>query len=118
VAVALRESAPLLTGRELKRALAEADYLRLLDTAEVEGELGRGRPGAAALRKAIERHDPTFGRTLSPLEDVFVDLCEERGLPRPHLRYSWTQVTDTPHKVEADLRRSLAKGPPSRAGPS
>lgn len=170
VAVALRESAQLLTGRELKRALAEADYLRLLDATEVERELGRGRSGAAALRKAIERHDPSFGRTLSPLEDVFVDLCAERGLPRPHLnvtvaglmvdalwpahrlvaeldghaahgtasalardrrrelrlraagyevvRYSWTQVTTTPHEVEADLRRSLAKGPPSRAGPS
>jgi predicted transcriptional regulator of viral defense system len=52
----------------LRRALAEADYKRLLDPRAIEGVFGRGRPGAAKLRRALERHQPRLARTRSQLE--------------------------------------------------
>lgn len=59
--------------------------MRLLDLSAAERALGRGRPGAAALRRELERFDPALGQTLSPLEDEFFELCERHGLPLPTL---------------------------------
>jgi hypothetical protein len=69
----------------LRRAVAEADHLRLLDLEAIDAILGRGRPGSAALRKALDRHRPQYARTLSPLEDLFLDLCRARGIPLPEV---------------------------------
>jgi hypothetical protein len=69
----------------LRQAVAEADYLRLLDLAAIDAVLGRGRPGSAALRKALERHRPQYARTLSVLEDRFLELCQRYGIPLPEV---------------------------------
>jgi hypothetical protein len=69
----------------VRRAVAEADYLRLLDLAAIDAVLGRGRPGSAALRKAMERHRPQYARTLSVLEERFLDLCQRYGIPLPEV---------------------------------
>ena len=50
---------------QLRRALAEAEYLRLVTLEEVESVLGRGRPGSAALRTALQCHRPQLARTKS-----------------------------------------------------
>ena len=50
---------------ELRRALAEAEYLRLVTLDEVEAVLGRGRPGSAALRLALDCHRPQLASTKS-----------------------------------------------------
>jgi very-short-patch-repair endonuclease len=67
----------------LRRAVAQADYLRLLDLDAIDQQLGHGRPGAAALRKALRRHRPEYAQTLSPAEDLLLDLCLRHRIPLP-----------------------------------
>ncbi|HZO60453.1 MAG TPA: DUF559 domain-containing protein, partial [Solirubrobacterales bacterium] len=144
---------------ELRRALAEAEFLRLVTLDEVEAVLRRGRPGSAQLRKALASHGPQLARTKSTLEEKFLLLCEKHSLAPPDvnvwvagwlvdavwfeqaviveldshlahgaparleqdhqrdlalraagytvLRYTWQQLTQTPERVVADLRRAL-----------
>lgn len=70
---------------DVRYVLAEADYHRLLDLTAVRHALGRGRPGSARLRAALEAHWPDLARTRSRLERAFLFLCEEGGLPRPRV---------------------------------
>lgn len=69
----------------LRRALAEAEYLRLVTLDEVERVLGRGRPGSAALREALARHQPRLARTRSVLEERFLRLCESHSIAPPEV---------------------------------
>ncbi|HEY5318980.1 MAG TPA: DUF559 domain-containing protein, partial [Solirubrobacteraceae bacterium] len=69
----------------VRRALAEAEYLRLVDVHLVPAALGRGRPGSATLRAALRRHQPELARTRSQLERAFLALCETAGLPAPEV---------------------------------
>jgi len=57
----------------------------LLDIAldEVEAVLGRGKPGSAALRVALDCHRPELAKTRSTLEEKFLLLCEHYSLPPP-----------------------------------
>ncbi len=70
---------------QLRRALAEAEYRRLVGLDDVEAVLGRGRPGSAALRKALAQHRPELARTLSVLEERFLQLCESHDLAPPEV---------------------------------
>ncbi len=69
--------------QELRRALAEAEYLKLLTMTEVEAVLGRGKPGSATLRAALECHNPRLARTKRGLEEKFLLLCERHSLTSP-----------------------------------
>ena len=71
--------------KELRHALAEAEYLRLVSLKEVTDVLGRGRPGSATLRAALHLHLPELARTKSPLEVEFVLLYERYSLTPPEL---------------------------------
>jgi hypothetical protein len=78
---------------EVRRALAEADYRRLLDLDVIETALGPGRPGSAKLRHALDRHLPRLARTRTPLEAAFLALCESAGVPLPEINVrveGWT----------------------------
>ena len=81
VARTLLDLADVLNTGALKRTIAEAEYLRLLDMtsliAAVEGN--PGRRGARLLQ--IARAEPQWTR--SELEDRFLEMVERRGLPRP-----------------------------------
>lgn len=71
-------------GRELRRALDEADRLGLLRLDELEAAIARnpGRRGIRPLRALIADYaGPTLTR--SELEDRFLDLLREEGLPPP-----------------------------------
>lgn len=68
---------------DVRYVLAEADYYWRLDTKQVEAIAGRGKAGAAKLRKALALHWPDLARTRSPLEREFLMLVEAGGLPRP-----------------------------------
>ena len=70
---------------ELRRALSEAEYLKLVTLPEVETVLGRGKPGAAALRAAIDCHRPQLAHTRSALEEKLVLLCERYTIKMPAL---------------------------------
>jgi predicted transcriptional regulator of viral defense system len=83
VAATLLDLAATLSFRQLRRALAEADYRGVLDVRETAAALGRGRRGSRALRQALDIHLPQFAETLSALEDRFLELCETAGLPLP-----------------------------------
>ena len=74
--------------REIRKALANAQYRSELDAESLQAVMGRGRPGSARLRSAIRRHTPELAETLSPLEDMLLMLCERYGvpLPRPNSR--------------------------------
>jgi len=85
VARTLRDIAFLLPASGTRQALSEADYMRLLDLAKAERQFGRGRPGAAALRRELERFHPDRGLTRSALEDEFLTLCERYELLLPRL---------------------------------
>ena len=67
----------------LRGALAEAEYLRLVTVDDVAAVLGRGKPGSATLRVALETHRPELARTRSELEEKFVLLCERHSLTPP-----------------------------------
>jgi predicted transcriptional regulator of viral defense system len=69
--------------RELRRALAEAEYLRLVTLDEVDAVLGRGKPGSAALRAALKCHRPQLARTKRGLEEKFLCSASDTALPHP-----------------------------------
>lgn len=69
----------------VRRALAKADYLGLLHVEEVQSLLGRGRPGSARLRRALQEHQPRLAMTRSRLEAAFVALCEAHDIPLPEI---------------------------------
>ncbi len=83
VARTLVDVAAMVTARQLRRTLAEADYRGLLEPDSVTDALRPGRPGSAALRAALRRHMPELAATLSELERRFLELCEAARLPLP-----------------------------------
>ncbi len=84
---------------ELRKALAQADYRHHAEVEALASTMGRGRPGSAKLRKALETHLPQLARTETPLEDEFVLLCERYGLPIPE-----PNVWIGPYRVDAIWR--------------
>jgi Protein of unknown function (DUF559) len=79
----LLDLASMITPRQLRRALAEADYRGLLEPGELEAALGKGRSGSTNLKSALARHFPQLAKTLSVLEERFLELCQAAGLPPP-----------------------------------
>jgi predicted transcriptional regulator of viral defense system len=67
----------------LRHALANADYHKVLDLEALHAIAGPGRAGSLKLRKALERHEPKLAHTRSPLERLFLPLCEKYGIPLP-----------------------------------
>jgi very-short-patch-repair endonuclease len=63
------------------RALAEADYRRVLNHQELDEICGPGRPGSATLKRALRRHAPELARTKSKLEQAFHALCRRGQIP-------------------------------------
>jgi Protein of unknown function (DUF559) len=67
----------------VRYALANADYHKVLDIAALRVIAGNGRAGSTKLREALKRHEPKLARTRSPLERLFLPLCEKFGVPLP-----------------------------------
>ena len=63
--------------------LANADYAKVLDIPALQVTVGSGRAGSTKLRTALMRHEPKLARTRSPLERLFLPLCEKYGVPLP-----------------------------------
>jgi hypothetical protein len=115
----LLDLADVLTRRALKRAIDEADYLRLLDltalTAVVEDNPGRR---GAELRRAAQG---PAEMTKSQLERRFLALVDRHGLPRPKVNsriegyevdFAWPEAKLI---VETDGFAGTAHAAPSRA---
>jgi predicted transcriptional regulator of viral defense system len=91
VARTLLDLASKLRGDQLRRALARAEELGLLDLDAIEAviERNRGHHGAKRLRYALAIYEPpTFTR--SEFERRFVDRLVDSGLPRPAT--GWNEV--------------------------
>src|SRR5215207_3773675 len=69
----------------VRKAVAEADYLRLLDLHAIDAMTGVGRAGSARLKQALHLHRPEYARTLSPLEDLLLDLCRRHRIAFPEV---------------------------------
>lgn len=71
--------------RLVRKALGRLDFRRQLhgQLAPLTRVCGHGRPGSAALRRALARHQPELGHTNGPLEEDFLLLLEREGLPIP-----------------------------------
>jgi hypothetical protein len=69
---------------DVRYLLAQADYRRLVDLNALPRALCAGRPGSAALRRALHHHMPQLARTRSNLEiDFLLKVCERHGVPIP-----------------------------------
>ena len=80
---AMLDFAAVAPQERVRYALANADYLKVLDLEALRAVAGPGRGGSVKLRKALERHEPKLARTRSPLERLFLPLCESYGIPLP-----------------------------------
>ncbi len=80
----------------VRKAVAEADFKRRIDLEAIDGITGVGRPGSAKLKRALSLHRPEYARTLSPAEDLLLDLCRHHRLPFPEVN-----VAIGPDKVDA-----------------
>ena len=78
----LVDLADVVSRRTLERAFDEAQYLGLdFDDARPR----HGRPGSGLLASVLAVHQPGTTRTRSELEELFVALCDDHGIPRPEV---------------------------------
>jgi hypothetical protein len=72
---------------ELRKAVSEAEVLRMLDHRAVRALIKRcrGRRGVARLRIVMDEIRPETKRTRSEMEREFLRLCERAGLPCPEV---------------------------------
>jgi very-short-patch-repair endonuclease len=88
-----------LTG--VRKAVAEADFKRRIDIEAIDAITGVGRRGSAKLKRALALHRPEYVRTLSPAEDLLLDLCRSHRIPFPQVN-----VPIGPYKVDALWREA------------
>jgi hypothetical protein len=81
----LLDLASVVSRGQLRRALAEADYLKILEPRDVRAMLGKGRRGSRALGNALDSHLPQLAETLSVLEQRFLELSESAGITPPEV---------------------------------
>ena len=80
---ALLDFAAVAPIERVRYALANADYHKVLDIPTLQVIAGSGRAGSTRLRTALTRHEPKLAQTRSPLERLFLPLCEKYGVPLP-----------------------------------
>ena len=87
IARTLLDLAEVVDRRRLERAVDQAEVLRVLDLRSVRETLSRahGRVGAPLLSALLEEHSPGTTITRSELEERFLCLCTEAGLPPPEV---------------------------------
>jgi len=75
---------------ELRKAISEAEVLRLFDHRRMRSLIkrSRGRRGVARLRMVMDEIRPETKRTRSEMEREFLRLCERANLPRPEVNVS------------------------------
>ncbi len=83
----LLDLAAVLPVWELRKAISEAEVLRVLDHSTVRRLIkrSRGRRGVARLRMLMDDIHPETKRTRSEMERLFLSMCERAGLPRPEV---------------------------------
>jgi hypothetical protein len=87
VARTLLDLAGAVRMTELRKAIAEAEVLRIFDLTAVQdvADHGRGRRGVARLRTLISELHPSTKLARGELERRFLELCDSAGLPAPEV---------------------------------
>lgn len=75
-----------LTTEQLERAVTAAERRQLLDWGAMDRLLARRIQGTAALREVLGRADPRAVEACEGLEELFLSLWTDRGLPEPALQ--------------------------------
>jgi hypothetical protein len=73
--------------RTLRKALANAEYQKVLDIEAIERSIKRGSRGARNLRAALKAHQPKLAYTKSELEIMLIEICEKEHIPIPEVNY-------------------------------
>jgi very-short-patch-repair endonuclease len=83
----LIDLATTLKGRPLEHVLDLAEQHGLVDFAELHDTITAhpSRPGSPSLRAMLSRYTAGTTFTRSELEERFLALCDEHGLPRPNV---------------------------------
>jgi hypothetical protein len=101
VARTLVDLGDVVPPRAVERAVEQADVLRLFDLRDVERAIacaGRRR-GSGLLASVLEDlQGPTL--TASDLEEAFLKLCRDAGLPTPEVNVWMTLPDGTPAKID------------------
>jgi very-short-patch-repair endonuclease len=87
VAKTILDLAGVLPIEQLRKAIAEAEVLRLLDQGALRQLLrrSRGRRGVARLRLVLDEIHPATGKTRSELERSFLRMCSRASFPEPEV---------------------------------
>ncbi|MBS1677043.1 MAG: DUF559 domain-containing protein [Actinobacteria bacterium] len=90
---ALLDYAGVAAEWELRKAVAEAEVLGLLDQRQIRALLRRSRRrrGVARLRLILDTLHPQTRRTRGELERLFLAMCIRAGLPQPEVNV-WLDV--------------------------
>jgi len=90
VARTLLDLAAVLPPWELRKALGEAEAMRIVNHSQLRLQIrrGRGRRGVARLRRLLDEIHPQNNRSRSELERMFLHLCLQVGLPQPEVNVS------------------------------
>src|SRR4051794_4355981 len=106
--------------RTLERALDEAEYLALDWQSAAPRQ---GRRGCGLLISVLADHEPGTTRTLSELEEWFVEFCDARGIRRPEVNtvierylcdFVWREqcvIVETDGKRAHGTRRAKRRDP-------
>ncbi len=83
----LLDLAAVVPVSELRKAISEAEVLRLLDHGAMRRLLkrSRGRRGVARLRMLLDEIHPQTKRTRSEMERLFLRMCGGAALPEPEV---------------------------------
>jgi predicted transcriptional regulator of viral defense system len=87
VARTLLDFAAVAPDWEVRKAVAQAEILRILDKAKLRALLKRSRRrrGVARLRLILDTIHPQTKRTRSELERLFLEMCAKRPVPDPEV---------------------------------
>jgi hypothetical protein len=80
---------------KVRKAVAEAEVLRILDRTRLQGLLKRSRRrrGVARLRLILDTIHPQTKRTRSELERLFLEMCVRAKVPQPEVNV-WLPAPD------------------------
>jgi very-short-patch-repair endonuclease len=95
VARTLLDFAAVVLEWEVRKAVAEAEVLQILDRPKLEALLRRSRRrrGVARLRLILDTIQPQTKRTRSELERKFLEMCAKREVPEPEVNV-WLPAPD------------------------
>lgn len=95
VARTLLDFAAVAPEWKVRKAVAEAEVLRILDKRKLRALLKRSRRrrGVARLRLILDTIHPQTKRTRSELERLFLKMCEKATVPEPEVNV-WLAAPD------------------------